>query len=247
MAAIALHIGVNQVDQRLHYPLSVPDLRFCHNDAIAMSSIAEKAGFYSFMLLDSYATHDNIKSNIIRIAKKLKAGDIFLLTYSGHGMQVLDVGGDEKDGKDETWILYDGLRPATLRQMLDDELHELWSGFEAGVRIVVISDSCHSGTVARSLASRKNPVDQENLDTIKASGILIASSQDSQVSWESAASESGEFTSALLKVWDGGRFIGSYRQFRNAIARKSPRGQSPNYFTFGARNSKFSRQKPFTI
>ena len=171
MAAIALHIGVNQVDQRLHYPLSVPDLRFCHNDAIAMSSIAEKAGFYSFILLDSYATHENLKSNIARIAKKLKAGDIFLLTYSGHGMQVLDKDGDEKDGKDETWILYD-------RQMLDDELHELWSGFKAGVRIVVISDSCHSGTVTRSLA-RKNPVDRENLGTIKASGILIASSQDS--------------------------------------------------------------------
>ena len=240
MTAIALHIGVNQVDQQSHYPLSVPDLRFCHNDAIAMSSIAQKAEFDNFTLLDDYATHGNIKSNIARIAKRLKAGDIFLLTYSGHGMQVLDVDGDEKDGKDETWILYD-------QQMLDDELHNLWSLFKAGVRIVVISDSCHSGTVARSNSVSKNRIDQENLDTIKASGILIASSQDSQVSWESATSESGEFTSALLKVWDDGKFVGSYRQFRNAIARKSSRGQSPNYFTFGARNPKFSRQKPFTI
>lgn len=241
MVGIALHIGVNQVDKQLHHLLSIADLRFCHNDAIAMSLITKKIGYQSFILLDKHATHDNISAAISSAATKLKPGDIFLVTYSGHGMQTLDIDGDEKDGKDETWVLYD-------RQMLDDELHQLWASFSLGVRIVVISDSCHSGTIARStLAKLRNQTDKENSVIIKASGILIASSQDNQLSWENTANKNGDFTTALLKVWDDGRFIGSYKQFRNAIARKSARGQSPNYFPFGARNTKFSRQKPFTI
>ena len=67
----------------------------------------------------------------------------FFLTYSGHGGQVPDVNGDEDDKKDETWCLYDG-------QLIDDELYYELSRFAAGVRILVLSDSCHSGTVTRA-------------------------------------------------------------------------------------------------
>ena len=50
--------------------------------------------------------------------------------------------GDEADKQDETWCLYDG-------QLIDDELYFELSRFKAGVRILVLSDSCHSGTVTR--------------------------------------------------------------------------------------------------
>lgn len=74
--------------------------------------------------------------------KALKAGDLFFLTYSGHGGQVPDLNGDEADKKDETWCLFDG-------QLIDDELYLELSKFKAGVRILVLSDSCHSGSVTR--------------------------------------------------------------------------------------------------
>jgi len=45
---------------------------------------------------------------------------------------------------DETWVLYD-------RQLVDDELYKIWSKFKPGVRILVLSDSCHSGTVPRDI------------------------------------------------------------------------------------------------
>jgi hypothetical protein len=41
-------------------------------------------------------------------------------------------------------VLYD-------RQLIDNELYALWARFRPGVRICVISDSCHSGTVTRDL------------------------------------------------------------------------------------------------
>jgi hypothetical protein len=68
---------------------------------------------------------------------------IFFLTYSGHGGQVPNTGNDfEPDGFDETWCLYDG-------ELIDDELYTALGSFAAGVRIFVLSDSCHSGTVLR--------------------------------------------------------------------------------------------------
>ena len=68
---------------------------------------------------------------------------MFLVTYAGHGGQVPDTTGDEVDGFDETWCLFDG-------QLIDDELFTLWTRFRPGVRILMISDSCHSGTAVRA-------------------------------------------------------------------------------------------------
>lgn len=65
-----------------------------------------------------------------------------------------DTNGDEQDAKDETWVLYDG-------EVVDDELHELYTKFKAGVRIFVLSDSCHSGTVSRALYERTTPIEAE--------------------------------------------------------------------------------------
>jgi hypothetical protein len=74
----------------------------------------------------------------------MKACDIFLMTYSGHGGQVPDFSGDEAleradDFQDETLCLFDG-------QLIDDELYALWAGFPADSRVLVISDCCHSGS-----------------------------------------------------------------------------------------------------
>ena len=67
-----------------------------------------------------------------------------LLSYSGHGGQVPDQNGDDpNDGLDETWCLFDG-------QVLDDELYGALSAFAPGVRVVV-SDSCHSGTMLKQV------------------------------------------------------------------------------------------------
>ena len=140
---ISIHIGLNYLDSE-HYGNEVSPLDTCEQDAKDMQSIAIAQNFKSsYMLLSENATREAVKSAIATASEELGSGDMLLLTYSGHGGFILDKSGDEDDNLDETWCLYDG-------QLLDDELYYLWSLFDEGVRIFIISDSCHSGTVAKA-------------------------------------------------------------------------------------------------
>ncbi|MET1044169.1 MAG: caspase family protein [Microbacteriaceae bacterium] len=138
---LSLHIGLNNVDPGA-YSFHVPVLAGCINDANDMQDLARGQGFRVRQLLDAAATSTAVIDGIRSAASQLRAGDIFLLTYSGHGSQVPDV--EEDDQRSETWVLWD-------RQLIDNELYALWGQFAPDVRVVVISDSCHSGTVTRSL------------------------------------------------------------------------------------------------
>ena len=81
-------------------------------------------------------------------ALKLNAGDCCLITFSGNGGKTPDANGDEADGKDETWVFYD-------RMLIDDELYQMWGQFAGGVRIIVVSDSCHSRSAIRDIPERE--------------------------------------------------------------------------------------------
>ncbi len=148
---VSIHIGLNRVDA-VHYQGWDGRLTACEFDAKDMLAIAKSKGFASSQLiLTQDATSANVIAAITAAAAACKSGDLVLLTYSGHGGQVPDTNHDEsrlptglKDKYDETWVLYD-------RQLVDDELYALWRKFKAGVRLVVLSDSCHSGTVTRAL------------------------------------------------------------------------------------------------
>ena len=145
-SGISLHLGLNKVDPA-HYAGWDGALTACESDANAMEALAQSRGFTSTKLLNEQATASAIKDGITSAAGQLEAGDIFFVTYSGHGGQVPDLNDeDEKDGSDETWLAYD-------RQVIDDELFELWTKFKPGTRILVLSDSCHSGSVNKSITN----------------------------------------------------------------------------------------------
>ncbi|RFC40931.1 MAG: Caspase domain-containing protein [Candidatus Nitrotoga sp. CP45] len=140
--AMSLHIGLNAVNPSEYGGWS-GELSACEFDAKDMAAIAKSRGMKSTVLLTKKGTRANMLAALRSAAKQLEAGDLFFLTYSGHGGQVPDVTGEEDDKKDETWCLYDG-------QLIDDELYFELSQFAAGVRVLVLSDSCHSGTVTRA-------------------------------------------------------------------------------------------------
>jgi Caspase domain/Putative peptidoglycan binding domain len=138
---LSLHIGLNRVNNQA-YGFNVPDLAGCVNDANDMRDLAQAQGFRTRQLLDSAGTSTAIIAAVQEAARTLQSGDIFWISYSGHGSQVPDP--SEPDQRSETWVLYD-------RQLIDNELYALWSLFRPGVRVLVVSDSCHSGTVTREI------------------------------------------------------------------------------------------------
>ena len=140
--AHSLHIGLNAVSAAAYEGWDGP-LSACEFDAKDMAAIAKSKAIQSTVLLTKKATRANVLAGMRAAAKALKSGDLFLLTYSGHGGQMPDKDGDEPDKKDETWCLFDG-------QLIDDEFYFELSKFKTGVRILVLSDSCHSGTVTRA-------------------------------------------------------------------------------------------------
>src|SRR2546423_9295596 len=267
-SGISLHIGLNAVDPKQYSGWS-GELSGCEFDAKDMRVIAKKHGFATRLRLTKSATRNKIVSDLKRAAKKLRRNDIFFLSYSGHGGQVPNTGNDfEPDGFDETWCLYDG-------ELIDDELYAALANFAAGVRIFVLSDSCHSGTVtramqlaaigARPLRSRAMPhevalrvymdhdkfydnLQQRGKDprtTMRATGLLISGCQDNQES--SDGDRNGLFTQTLLAAWKNGKFKGDYRGLHKTIVKFMPAYQTPNYFTIGPANHVFEKQKPFTV
>jgi hypothetical protein len=139
--ALSLHIGLNGVSPAAYGGWDGP-LAACEFDANDMAAIAKSKGMKSTVLLTKKGTRANVLAGMRSAAKTLAAGDLFFMSYSGHVGQVPDVSGDEPDKQDETWCLYDG-------QLIDDELYFELSRFAPGVRILVLSDSCHSGSVTR--------------------------------------------------------------------------------------------------
>ncbi|OAI38725.1 peptidase C14 [bacterium SCGC AG-212-C10] len=159
---LSIHIGLNRVDPR-HYQGWEGKLKACEADANDMEALAKTRGFAPTTLLTADATSKTVVKAITDAAGKLVKGDTLFLTYSGHGGQVPDLNDDEDDdGKDETWVLFD-------RELVDDELYALWSKFKAGVRIIVLSDSCHSGDVTRGELIRNTMIPAQ-----KAAGMIEA-------------------------------------------------------------------------
>ena len=115
-----------------------------------MAALADAVGYHATTLLTMEATREAVIGAIKGAAASMQAGDIFLMTYSGHGGQVPDFSGDEAlerqgDYEDETLCLYDG-------QLIDDELYALWAAFpaEAGC-------SCSPTAATRAPTSGRPP------------------------------------------------------------------------------------------
>lgn len=110
---LALTIGLNAVDPQ-HYGDWSGELMACEADAEDMAEIAKSKKFQTTTLLTKNGTREKVAAEIRKAASTLKSGDMFMLSYSGHGGQVPDKNDDEPDAQDETWCLYDG-------ELLDDE------------------------------------------------------------------------------------------------------------------------------
>jgi metacaspase-1 len=148
MGKKALCIGIND------YPGTQNDLSGCVNDASDWAAELTQRGFAVTRLLDAQATHAALSEAIEGLIQGAAKGDTLVITYSGHGTWVPDSSGDEPDGRDEALCPYD---IGSAGPLLDDQIRQLFAARPAGVRILLISDSCHSGSVTRGKEEDLDP------------------------------------------------------------------------------------------
>jgi len=142
----ALCVAIND------YPGTAQDLSGCVRDCKTMSNTLLNTFGISeqVKLLNNRATRKNILAELAELVKKTLKGEWLVFYYSGHGTWVPDVSGDEPDGRDEALYVYG--RRKKDRILLDDDLRAVIDGLAPGANLLVISDSCHSGSVTRALA-----------------------------------------------------------------------------------------------
>lgn len=149
----ALIIGIDRyagLDQDSQLTASVNDARLIERLA------GEQWGFKPEqirLLLNEQASADAIRASLASwLVDGTTAGDRAFFYFSGHGYFVPDKDGDEPDGKDETLVAHDA-RPTPngyVNMVTDDEVREQLDKLKDR-SVMVIADSCHSGTITRAL------------------------------------------------------------------------------------------------
>jgi hypothetical protein len=96
---------------------------------------------------DAQATRAGILNSLREIITSSSVGDIVVFQYAGHGTQLPDHNGDEKDdGKDEALCPFDFADGAFV---IDDDVAEVFRSISEGVNVTCFVDCCHSGTILR--------------------------------------------------------------------------------------------------
>lgn len=263
--AVSIHIGVDAPRAGSAYD-SRARLSDSETAAWRMAELASQAGYDSMLVLRGQtATLGAVNASLWNVSQLLVKGDTLLVTFSGHGGQVPDRDGEDQLGSDESWSLYDG-------ELLDDHLCGYWRLFKAGVRIVVVSESCYSGGMMRTVdedefllaalpgqrrmrgepywveADIKKTLGPSAVEPLRDPGGVRATVLMLTASSETQPAQGGLFTDCLLEVWAGGGFSGSYRELYEAVKRRVMRiksDQEPQILMLGAPDPDFPHAPAF--
>lgn len=187
----ALLIGINYTGTR-------QELKGCVNDANRMkNTLKTKFNYKSIdILTDKNLTrYNNIQKNLTKL---INSGAKHLyFQYSGHGLQIPDRNGDEKDHFDEA------LLAANNNLITDDELNRIISTVPKGTTLIMVIDACHSGSIL-DLPYKLSGDNIENvcLDKVDGNVICISGCKDEQVSMDvfSGNTAYGAMSNALQEV-----------------------------------------------
>lgn len=246
MAKRALCIGIND------YPGTGSDLAGCVNDAHDWKAALEQRGFSVDLLLDSKATKAAMSEGIRNLVEQAQPKDTIVISFSGHGSWIPDLDGDEPDGKDEVLCPYD---IGQNRPLSDDEIHTIFSEKAKNVRIILIADSCHSGSVIRMAPVPKEasgprvrflapeiflPAEALKIAAARATrssvrtsrifgGVLLSGCQDHEFSYDAYFNgrPNGAFSYFALKTLQSLRPNASYKDWHKAICEHLPNALHP--------------------
>jgi hypothetical protein len=130
------------------------DLAGAVNDAKDWQAVLEARDFVVRHLHDAEATRARMIQELAALMRDASAGDALVFTFSGHGSWLPDDDRDEPDARDEMLCPFDVMQE---QYVLDDDLYEIFCTKPADVRLFVIADSCHSGSVVRYAPAPVSP------------------------------------------------------------------------------------------
>ncbi|PVB63573.1 caspase family protein [Labrenzia sp. 011] len=146
----ALVIGVDAYEH-------VSPLKGAVNDARDIAETLEAAGVRDLTALyDGEASRAAILSSWQALISRSDPDDVLVLSYAGHGAQEPEwVPGSEDDGFDEVFLLagFDVAAPGNGERLRDDDVAAMLRA-AGGRSVLVLADSCHSGTMTRSIDPR---------------------------------------------------------------------------------------------
>lgn len=208
----ALLIGINYIG-------SSCELNGCINDTHNVQKLLVGQFNYdnsNIILLDDSGSNPlkPTKENILKYLKQCVSntlvGDTLFIHYSGHGSQVIDIDGDEKNnietpGMDSVLCPCDyGKHPGSSGFILDDELKVIINKLPGGSKLRAFFDCCHGATMFDLPYIYRNGSFScvEKLNEGTDDCLTISGCRDNQTSADAfiARQYSGALTWALLKV-----------------------------------------------
>ncbi|MBF6592915.1 MAG: caspase family protein [Thermaceae bacterium] len=199
----ALVIGINNYRPYPETP-ALPPLNFAESDARKMAQAlrdpSEGRVSKVRLLLDTDASKTAIEAELRDLSRRLTTADTLVVYYSGHGMpnsqgQPSMMPSDAKTNDEETWLPLEEVQ----------SLVKTHSGGKG--RLILIVDACFSGrsqpgSRSFTLPGRKD-VPKPQTPTPSGQDVVLASSSDTQPSWEDSDLGGGVFTTYLLEAMSG--------------------------------------------
>ena len=207
---------------------SIPRLNGTIEDAINMANILNNLGYIITFMHDTeiptsslYPSRQNIQNTIAFVLQNAISGDDVVIFYAGHGTQILNniikyssnivqTNDSEASGQDEAIVPADTAFSSngtinTDTLIVDDTLNSWLKFAKSGVRIFMMFDCCHSGTMCDLRYTYSYPdniksniinvsditksfiteeIKDTNINDIKATVITLSACKDTEVSWE---------------------------------------------------------------
>jgi metacaspase-1 len=256
--ALIIAVGTYKAQSAWNRLASVTDL-------ILMKEMLLKQQFPVANILtiqDSEATKAGIKRKFLQLIASANIGDKIVIHFSGHGQQVSDLNGDEADNLDEALVPYDA--PSEWKDpqyrfdkhITDDEINDWIEQLKIKIgkegHILLILDSCHSGTASRGQAAvrgHKAPLilaqNQEKIITYNSQGsdyfessnkasegkfVMLTATTASQVNYQTKTTDGkdiGSLTYAVVKAFQNIQKEASYQNLFTSVSNNLHAMQQP--------------------
>jgi TPR repeat protein len=234
LAVLAVAGSVSAQDRRLARPAQTSERRVALvigndvyrsmpltnavNDARAVHAVLSQLGFESTLVVD--ASFRDLSRGIERFVSSLREGDVALVFYAGHGIQIdgenylVPIDFDAKDEADAKYLAYSAAR-----------LHDRMSA--AGVRAkLLFLDACRNNPfrVSRSASGGLAPMAPVGRGTF-----IVFATGPGSVATDSSAAPNSLFTTHLLAALKtpGLTILQVYSQVSEAVDRASNGRQTP--------------------